>query len=330
MTVNGTLGFNAASTYLVNVNPTTASFVNVSGTATLGGATVNASFAPGSYIAKQYTILTAGSVSGTFNPTVANTNLPANFANTLSYDGTHAYLNLALAFIAPSTGESGNQGNVANVLVKYFNSNGGIPLVFGGLTADGLSQASGQPGASTAQAGITGVGQFINGVFDGAFGDGPGQGGATGFAQEEGAANAYAAKRNASREVKEAYAAVTPRDRRALSFEQRWAVWASAYGGNSRVNGDTAAGTNSTTNRVFGAVAGASYHFTADTQAGFSLGGAGSSFDIANGFGGGTRRNVQRGGLCQTYLGCGLRGRPDRLFLAGHDHRSHRDDRGRR
>ncbi len=42
-----------------------------------------------------------------------------------------------------------------------------------------------------------------------------------------------------------------------------------------------------TTSRVFGAVAGASYHFTPDTQAGFSLGGAGSSFDVANGFGGG-------------------------------------------
>jgi uncharacterized protein with beta-barrel porin domain len=155
--------------------------------------------------------------------------------------------------------------------------------VFGGLTANGLSQASGQPGASTSQAGITGVGQFINGVFDGAFGDGPGQGGATGFAEE----NAYAAKRNVSREAKEAYAAVTPRDQRAPSFEQRWAVWASAYGGNGRVNGDTTAGTSTTTSRVFGTVAGALYHFTPDTQAGFALGGAGSSFDIANGFGGG-------------------------------------------
>ena len=79
---------------------------------------------------------------------------------------------------------------------------------------------------------------------------------------------------------------MTPRDRLAPSFASRWAVWASAYGGNSRVNGDTAAGTNATTSRVFGAVAGASYHFTPDTQAGFSLGGAGSSFDVANGFGG--------------------------------------------
>ncbi|WP_157676260.1 autotransporter outer membrane beta-barrel domain-containing protein [Afipia sp. GAS231] len=288
MTVNGTLGFNAAATYAVHLNPTTSSFANVSGAATLGGATVNAAWANGSYIAKQYTILTAGSVSGTFNPTVANTNLPANFHDTLSYDATHAYLNLALNFTTPASGTlNANQNNVANALINSFNSNGGIPLTFATLSAPALSQASGQPGASTSQAGITGVGQFINGVFDGAFGDNPGRSGATAFAPQDDEANAYAPKRQVSREAKEAYAAVTPRDRQSSSFEQRWNVWASAYGGNSRVNGDTTAGTNTTTNRVVGAVAGATYHFTPDTQAGFALGGAGSSFDIANGFGGG-------------------------------------------
>jgi uncharacterized protein with beta-barrel porin domain len=282
MTVNGTLGFNAVATFAVNVNPTTSSFANVSGAATLGGATVNAIFAPGSYIAKQYTILTAGSISGAFG-TLTNTNLPANFADTLSYDATHAYLNLSLAFIAPpSSGLSGNQSNVGNALINYFNANGGIPLVFGGLAANGLSQASGQPGASTAQSGITGVGQFANAVFDSAFDDN-GQGGAAGFAED----NSYAPKRKVSREAKDAYAAVTPRDRRAPSFEARWNVWASVYGGNSRVNGDSSAGTNTTTSRIFGTVAGASYRFTPDTLAGFALGGAGSSFDVANGFGGG-------------------------------------------
>ena len=55
MTVNGTLDFNSASTYAVNVNPTSSS-ANVTGTATLGG-TVNANFAAGSYVARQYTIL---------------------------------------------------------------------------------------------------------------------------------------------------------------------------------------------------------------------------------------------------------------------------------
>ena len=48
------------------LNPATASFANVTGTATLSGATVNAFFANGSYISKQYTILTAGGISGTF------------------------------------------------------------------------------------------------------------------------------------------------------------------------------------------------------------------------------------------------------------------------
>ena len=58
---------------------------------------------------KQYTILTAGSVSGTF-AAVAETNLPSNVHATLSYDATHAYLNLVLNFIAPpGSGLSGNQ-----------------------------------------------------------------------------------------------------------------------------------------------------------------------------------------------------------------------------
>ena len=61
MTVDGALGLTAASTYAVNIDPTTSSFAHVTGTATLGGATVNAIYATGSYVAKQYTILTAGS-----------------------------------------------------------------------------------------------------------------------------------------------------------------------------------------------------------------------------------------------------------------------------
>ena len=68
------------------VNPATASSATVSGTAALGGATANATFANGSYIAKVYTILTAGSVSGTFD-SLTNTNLPNNFNDALAYDG---------------------------------------------------------------------------------------------------------------------------------------------------------------------------------------------------------------------------------------------------
>jgi hypothetical protein len=132
---------------------------------TPGGATVNASFAPGSYIQKQYTILTAGSVNGSFG-TLTNTNLPANFHDSLSYDATHAYLNLTLSFIPPSApnfgnGLSGNQNNVANTLINFFNSTGGIPLVFGTLTPGGLSQLSGETATGSQQSTFTAMNQFM-------------------------------------------------------------------------------------------------------------------------------------------------------------------------
>ena len=88
MTVNGNLAFQSGAQYLVLLNPTTSSFANVTGTATLGGATVNAKYANGSYVSKQYTILAAtGGVSGTFVRLV-DTNLPTNFTTSLSYDAT--------------------------------------------------------------------------------------------------------------------------------------------------------------------------------------------------------------------------------------------------
>ncbi len=108
MTVSGSLVFQSAATYLVQVDPTISS-ASVTTTATLGGATVNAVFAPGTYVAKQYTILTAtGGVNGTFSA-VTNTNLPGGFPDQRrATDANHAFLNLALASQFP-TGLDANQ-----------------------------------------------------------------------------------------------------------------------------------------------------------------------------------------------------------------------------
>ena len=134
-TVNGSLAFSSGAFYQVAINPTTASFVSATGTATLGGASVQAFFSSGTYVAKQYTILSAGSVSGTFNGPV-NSNLPSGFKAALSYDRTHAYLDLSLVFIPPpGTGLNANQQKVGNAIINFFNANGSIPLVFGGLWA---------------------------------------------------------------------------------------------------------------------------------------------------------------------------------------------------
>ncbi len=64
MTVSGHVSFAPGATYQVRVDPATASFANVTGTAALAG-TVNAVFASGSYISKQYTILESAGLGGT-------------------------------------------------------------------------------------------------------------------------------------------------------------------------------------------------------------------------------------------------------------------------
>jgi hypothetical protein len=75
LTVQGSLSFTAGSTYMIQVSPANAGRTNVTGTATLGGGTVSAVFQPGTYVNRQYTILTAsGGVGGTFNPAVTSNN----------------------------------------------------------------------------------------------------------------------------------------------------------------------------------------------------------------------------------------------------------------
>ena len=97
---------------------------NVTGTATLGGATVNAIVrGRAAYVAKQYTILNAtGGVSGTFGrrstPICRRTS-----QSSLSYDANNAYLNLALNFTPPPAGTStATRQNVANALINFFNT----------------------------------------------------------------------------------------------------------------------------------------------------------------------------------------------------------------
>src|SRR6185295_425962 len=66
MAIAGNLAFQSGALYLVALNPTTASFAGVSGTASLNG-TAAAVYLAGNYISKKYTILTAaGGVSGSF------------------------------------------------------------------------------------------------------------------------------------------------------------------------------------------------------------------------------------------------------------------------
>ncbi len=280
LTVNGNLAFQSGAIYLVQVTPTAAASTNVGGTATLGGATVNAAFANGNYISKQYTILTAaGGVSGTF-ASINNTNLPQNFSDTLSYDATHAYLNLTLGFApAPKYGGglSINQQNVANTLVNYFNTTGGIQTVFGTLTPIGLTQASGELGTGSQQTTFNAMNLFMGLLADPFMNRGGGAGalpGAPGYA-EEGEASTYAATKTT-----DAFAMFTKAP--PVPFVPHWNVWAAGFGGSQSTGGNAIVGSNDTTSSVYGTAVGADYLVSPNTVAGFAIAGGGTNFSVVN------------------------------------------------
>jgi uncharacterized protein with beta-barrel porin domain len=280
MAIVGNLAFQSGAQYMVQLNPATSTLANVTGTATLTGATVNASFAAGSYVAKQYTILTAtGGVSGTFSGLV-NSGLPTGFTSTLSYDGNDAFLNLALA-MSSSSGLNTNQQNVANALTNFFNANGGIPAVFATLTPAGLTQASGETATGTQQTTFDAMNMFM-GVMTDPFvagrNDNTSAGGnPTGYADED--SLAYAAKK---RKPSDALAAIYTKAPPPVPFQQSWSVWAAGFGGSQTTDGNTALGSNGSTSRIAGTAVGADYLFSPNTLAGFALAGGGTNFSVAN------------------------------------------------
>jgi uncharacterized protein with beta-barrel porin domain len=284
MNVNGNLAFQSGAQYVLFLAPATSSFASVTGSATLGGATVSAFYANGAYVEKKYTILTAaGGVSGTFGSLV-NTNLPSNFKTSLSYDGNNAYLDLALNFTPPpgpaspnfGRGLSDNQNAVGNALINFFNSTGGIPLVFGTLTPTGLSQISGETAVGSLETTFDAMTQFM-GVMTDPFIGGHGSGvssstGATGFAEDD---NQAAIRRS------DAYAMLG----RTLPapFEARWSTWAAGFGGSQTTGGNAVIGSGRETSRIYGSAVGADYLFAPFTLAGFALAGGGTNFSVANG-----------------------------------------------
>jgi autotransporter-associated beta strand protein len=297
MTIAGSLAFTSGALYVVYLNPITASYSTVTGSATLGGANVSAIFASGGYVNKQYTILNAANISGTFGSLV-NTNLPTNFHTSLSYDAHNVYLNLALNFTPPGGGGSSsgtgpgsgglntNQQAVANTLINFFNANNSIPLVFGGLTPAGLTQISGETAVGSQQTTFNAMGQFM-GVMTDPFinrGNPTSAGGSViGYADPT-TDGAIGASTGAFAKVPVA----------AANFEQRWSVWASGFGGSQSTSGSATVGSNNTTSSVYGTAVGADYLFSPTTIAGFALAGGGTSFSVAGG--GSGRSDLFQGG----------------------------------
>ena len=91
-------------------------------------------------------------------------NVP-NLSATLSYDANDVFLNVGLRFTTPGN-LNPNQQNIANVLTKFFNTNGGIPVAFASLTPTGLTQVAGEGASSSRQTTFNAMNQFMSVMTD--------------------------------------------------------------------------------------------------------------------------------------------------------------------
>ena len=142
LTVNGTLAFASGSTYAVEIDNTGASdLILVTGTATLGGATVAVTKAAGAYLpGTHYTILTAqGGITGTFSGSTQD--MP--FVDlALSYDAQNAYLDVARnATPFPSVAVTANQRATAGAVEALGESNAVYDAVVSQTSVAGAQQA---------------------------------------------------------------------------------------------------------------------------------------------------------------------------------------------
>lgn len=301
MTVSGNLTFAPGGTYLVNLTPTNSSIANVSGIATLTGATVQTAFSAGTYIRRSYNILAAsGGLVGTFSGVSGG--VPLGFTESLSYVGNDVMLNLSLG-LQQASGLNRNLQNVDNAIVNFFSNGGALPPGFAavsGLTSanlgTALTQLSGEPATGAQPTTFQLMTEFL-GLMTDPFVDGRGtRGGAIGFAAEDG---------TLPPELASAYAAVfkAPAQKPA-PFEQRWNVWGSAFGGANRTDGDArVVGSQDLAARTGGVAAGADYRVSPFTTLGFSLAGGSTNWSLAQGLGGGQSDAFMAGIYGKTTLG---------------------------
>jgi uncharacterized protein with beta-barrel porin domain len=308
MTVSGNLAFQSGAIYLVQLNPTSNTLANVTGTATLNG-NVLAAFAPGSYKSKQYDILHATSLSGTF-AAVGTTNLP-NFAASLSYTSTDVFLNLT-ASLGAGTPLNQNQQNVATSLTNFFNSVGTLTPNFlaifglsGGNLAAALSQLSGEVATDAQTGAFQHMTEFLGLMVDPSIDGRDNTAGSSmpphAFAEE----NAYTAekKSSVSNDASRAFARYVKAPPLAPVYQPRWSAWAAGYGGYNKTDGDPVVGSNDVVTRTGGGAAGADYHFSPDALVGFALAGGGTSWGLAQGLGTGQADVFQAGLYGKGYIG---------------------------
>ena len=179
LSVGGNYTQTLAGNLTIEVSPSSASMLRVTGTATLAGK-ITYVYDPGVYSAKTYTVLTASSVSGSL--TTAGT-APTGFVQSTAVNSTNVQLQLAAAVVSPpnisvfsTVGTTGILGALqGNDLI--LGQIGGAQSGSGGFAANGTGMSAGDPVGGSGRMWLRGIGTFVS--LAGASG-GPGATGSTG------------------------------------------------------------------------------------------------------------------------------------------------------
>lgn len=293
-TVNGNAAFHAGSTTVIELTSAAADRINVTGTANLAGALSLVGIGSGFTFGTQYTIVSAGNLTGTFSGVTSSGTLSPAIRTTLSYTGTAAILTLDPNLLLPllPAGTATNPANVAGALDRAMLGGANVAAFFpiylqspAGMVAS-FNTLSGEAATGTQGAALGAASLFLNLMLD------PMAGARGAQASGAGPSLIQMADLNAG--------PATP----AARVEQGWSLWTKAFGQSGRVQGDAATGSAATSGGLYGVAAGADKRLSADTLVGFALAGGGTSYGLG-GRGGGTGDLFQIGLYGSTRVGNG-------------------------
>jgi T5SS/PEP-CTERM-associated repeat protein len=234
-----------------------------------------------------YTVLTAGSVTGTFD----SFDLLPMYLDVLSMTALNARLEYTLTsvnilFDSDIGGDEDlnrNQSNVSDAINRYYNNDGEIPLNFVPLltmTGDTLfatlDQISGEVGATG------GANQMQQG-----------QDAFLGLLVQQDAAAPQASDALASSSTSIYGMTVMPTADAPPS--SGWTMWGSAFGGKSSLPGEGVPGSHDTDTDLVGLATGWTHALSNDASFGFAIAGGGTRWDLAEGLGNGESTFLQFG-----------------------------------
>src|SRR3984893_16246028 len=289
------------------LTPGGAGRITVANTATLGG-TLGVAVTPGLYgLSTQYTLLSAGAISGQFAQFISSP--PRSAFLSLSgpfYDATSVDVTVTRTPFGAVPGLTRNQRAVGNALEGAYSTTltGPAATLYTNLlmtgTPDALSQLSGEVATGAQQPAFELMNEFMSVMLD-PFVDGrSGVGGVHGYAIP------FAPDREPLPEdIALAYSKVlrTPVSK-AIPFEQRWSVWGAGYGGANHTSGDLlVVGSHDLSAHTAGGAAGLDYRVAPGSIVGFALAGGGTGWSLAQGLGSGSSDAFQAGVYAKTHSG---------------------------